>query len=48
MLCVWVIFQRIVQVIIGLKGKLKVFSFDSNATDTSNVLDIYRYFMKET
>ena len=31
----------------GLKGTVKVFSADYNAIDTSNILDIYRYLMKE-
>ena len=31
-----------------LKGSVKVFSADYNAIDTSGVLDIHRYLMKET
>ena len=32
----------------GLKEVLKVFSFDYNAIDTNNILDMHRYLMKET
>ena len=31
-----------------LKGIVKVLFVDYNATDTSNILDIHRYLMKET
>ena len=30
------------------KGSVQVFSVDSNAIDSSNILDIHRYLMKET
>ena len=47
----YVIFQKILQLIIckktGLKGTVKVFFVDYNATDT-NILDIHRYLMKKT
>ena len=32
----------------GLKGTVKVFSVNSNAIDTSNILDIHRVLIKET
>ena len=32
----------------GLKRSVKFFSVDYNATDTSNILNIHRYWMKET
>ena len=32
----------------GFKGSVKVFSVDYNAIDTSNILDIHRFVMKET
>ena len=31
-----------------LKGSVKVFSVDYNATDTIDILDILRYLMKDT
>ena len=31
-----------------LKGSVKVFSVDYNATDTIDILDILRYIMKDT
>ena len=30
-----------------IKGSVKVFSIDYNAIDTSDILDIHRYLMKE-
>ena len=32
---------------LGLKGNVKVFSVSCNAINTSDILDIYRYLMKE-
>ena len=32
----------------GIKGSVKVFYIDYNAIDTSDILDIHRYLMKET
>ena len=32
----------------GLNGVVKVFHVDYHATDTNNILDIYRYLIKET
>ena len=31
-----------------LKGSVKVFSVDYNATDTIDILDLHRYLMKDT
>ena len=31
----------------GLKGSVKAFSVDHNANDTTNILDIHRFLMKE-
>ena len=45
-------FQKILQLIIriktGLKGVVKVFSFDVNPVDTNDILDIHKYFMQRT
>ena len=32
----------------GLKGSVNFFSVEFNPIDTNNVLDIHKYFMKET
>ena len=32
----------------GLKGIIQFFSVDYNAIDSSDILDIHRYLMKET
>ena len=32
----------------GIKESVQDFSVDYNAIDTSDILDIYRYFMKES
>ena len=45
-------FQKILQLIIriktGLKGVVKVFSFDFNPIDTNDILDIHKYLMQIT
>ena len=45
-------FQKILQLIIriktGLKGAVKVFSFDVNPVDTNDILDIHKCFMQRT
>ena len=50
--CALVIFQKflhsITQKNTGLKRNVKVFSVGYNAINTSNIVDIHRYLIKET
>ena len=49
--CVWIIFQKALQLVIwkkktGLKGNVKSFSVDFNHIDTNDILDIHKYLVK--
>ena len=52
--CVWVILQKILQIITwkkkktGLKGVAKFVLVDFNPNDTNDILDIHKYLMRGT